>query len=159
MLCGGLALPDHIGLSGELVLDRPPETIWRVLTDFDGMPLWRSDLTALERLPDLDGRPAWREIRRGRASSFELAVAEPPNRLVFRRTRDGQPALPSSTFELSVERGRTLVTLTQVIQVRNPLQRVWNRLHPPRAALLRLLRDLGTRVGGGAPHQVATVPG
>lgn len=156
LLVAGFFLPPEIGISGQLLVDRPPETIWRVLTDFDGMPLWRSDLVGLERLPDHDSRPTWREIRRGSESVVELAVAEPPGRLVFRRARDGRPSLPSSTFLLTATAGRTLVTLTQRMEVRNPFRRVLHRLHPPRSALLRFLRDLDLRVSG-SQRQVAAV--
>src|SRR4026207_1006411 len=71
----GLGLVSLVGLgfgveqtvSTQALLERPPETVWRVLMDLDGMPLWRSDLTTLERLPDLAGRPSWRATRPGGA--------------------------------------------------------------------------------------------
>src|SRR5204863_464435 len=40
----GVLLPaEHESVERSLV-DRPPETVWRVLIDLDGMPRWRSDL-------------------------------------------------------------------------------------------------------------------
>jgi uncharacterized protein YndB with AHSA1/START domain len=163
VLALGLALLGVIGLcfgaeqllSDQALLDRPPETIWRVLTDFDGMPLWRSDLLALERLPDLSGRPAWREIGRNGARVMQLAEAEPPRRLVFSRTRDGRPSLPLRTVLLSPSSRGTLVTLTELDRVANPLRRLFNRAYPPRGPLIRFLRDLNRRVSGG--HQQLVV--
>lgn len=153
----GLLLGAEQVVSGEAMLDRPPETIWRVLTDFDGMPLWRSDLTALERLPDLGGRPAWREIGRKGTRILELATAEPPRRLVVRRAQGGLPSLPMRTFELAPRGRGTLLTVTERDLVRNPLRRVLNRLLPPRAPITRFLRDLAQRLGGGR-GQVAAIP-
>ena len=156
VLVGGFGLLSLVGLflgaeqrvSSEALFQRPPETVWRVLTDLAGMPLWRSDLSALERLPDLEGRPVWREIGQGGIRVIELAVAQPPSRLVLRRTRDGVPAFPMRTFELAAASGGTRVTLTERARVANPLQRVLYRLHPPRAGITRLLHDLDLRLNG-----------
>ena len=153
----GLFLGVEQSVSGEAELSRPPETVWRVLMDFDGMPLWRSDLRGLERLPDLAGRPAWREIGNGGGRVIELAAAEPPSRLVLRDTRDGVPAFPLRTFELAASLGGTRITLTERSRVLNPLLRVRYRLLPPRARITRLLHDLELRLNGGR-REVATAP-
>ncbi len=151
----GILLPAEHESVGRTLVDRPPETVWRVLIDLDGMPRWRSDLTALERLPDVDGRPAWREIGGGGTRVMRLATAEPPRRLVIERTVDGHPELPIRTVELvSTARG-TLVTLSERGRVGNPLGRVLVRLRVRRGPLERFLRDLDRRLGKGA-RQVAT---
>lgn len=154
---GGLFLSAEQTVSGQALFQRPPETVWRVLMDFDGMPLWRSDLTALERLPDREGRPAWREIGRGGIRVVELAVAEAPSRLVLRRARDGVPTLPMRTFALAAITGGTRVTVTERTRVMNPLRRVFYRLYPPRAGITRFLRDLDLRLNGGR-REVAARP-
>jgi len=153
----GLSLGIEQSVSGQALLPRPPETVWRVLMDFDGMPLWRSDLSALERLPDFEGRPAWREIGRAGARVIELAAAEPPSRLVLRGTRDGVAGFPMRTFELAAASGGTRITLTERARVLNPLQRVRYRLLPPRGGITRLLRDLDLRLNGGR-REVAADP-
>lgn len=145
---GGLCLGAEQSVTSQALLPRSPETVWRVLMDFDGMPLWRSDLSALERLPDLAGRPVWRESGRAGTRVIELAVADPPSRLVLRRTRDGVPAFPMRTFDLSASLGGTRVILTERARITNPLQRVFYRLYPPRAGITRLLRDLELRLNG-----------
>ena len=160
LACGaGLALPREVLIRTQEVMARPPETIWRVLLDFDGMPLWRSDLTRLERLPDLAGLPAWREVGKHATRVMALTVAEPPRRLILRRTVSGSLSLPIRTFELvpaSATAG-TLVTLSELTRVNNPLWRVLWRIRPPRGELVRLLRDLDQRVAGGH-RQVARNP-
>jgi uncharacterized protein YndB with AHSA1/START domain len=141
----GALLPAEHRFTSKATLERPPETVWRVLVDVDGMPLWRSDLTAVERLPDLEGRPAWREYGKSGDQIVGLTLAEPPRRLVLQRASLGRPALPMRTFELAATAGGTLVTVTDRVEAKNPLQRVLVRLHVPRPAVERLLRDLSER--------------
>lgn len=138
----GACLPAEYLYVTHAVLGRPPETVWRVLTDLDGMPLWRSDLTAVERLPDLAGKPAWREVGKDGIQVVELAEAEAPHRMVIRGAGDAAPGLPIRTFDLVSSGPGTLVTVTERVASRNPLRRVLVRLNLPRPAIERFLRDL-----------------
>jgi uncharacterized protein YndB with AHSA1/START domain len=158
LACGylvGLTLGSEQVVSAELRLAGPPEAIWRVLLDLDGMPLWRSDLVALERLPEQAGRPAWREVGRSSARVIALTAAEPPHRLVLSRSEAGKPSLPVRTFELASMEGGTVLTVTERSLVRNPLRRLLYRLLPPRAGIVRLLHDLGSRLQGSRREVVA----
>jgi uncharacterized protein YndB with AHSA1/START domain len=150
----GAALPGVRNRSGEVTLASSRESIWRILTDVDGMPRWRSDVSSLERLPDLEGRPAWRE--RGSAGDrvILLAVVEPPTRLVMRRA--GQ--VEERTIELAEtpERTATVVRVTERTPIA-PLWRVLARLVPGDRGAPRFLTDL-ERLVGGARGQVASRP-
>ncbi len=154
----GLLLPREHDSTSSALLGRTPETIWRVLTDVDGMPLWRSDVSAVERLPDLLGKPVWREIGRGGARILEVSVAEPPRRLVIQSAAEGEPRLPRRTFELVSVSGGTQLIVTERAASRNPLTRVLVRLRVPRPAIERLLKDLTQRFGMNR-RQVAVQPG
>ena len=154
LFTAGLVLPAEHTDIGRAVVSRSPETVWRVLTDLDGMPLWRSDVTAVERLPDLMGKPAWREIGRHGARVVEASQAEPPRRLVIQGATEGQPSLPIRTFELVSTGAGTEVTVTERIASRNPFRRVLVRLSVPRPAIERFLRDLTQRLSIN-PRQVA----
>ncbi len=151
----GFLLPARLVTTGRIVLGTPPEAIWRLLTDLDGMPLWRSDLESLERLPDQNGRPAWREIGSGGSRVMELAEAEPPHRLVLQRTVEGKPALPTRSFDLVSTPQGTVLTFKEDREVLNPLGRVLARVRTPRGGVLRFLRDLEQRLSGPR-RQVAT---
>lgn len=152
----GITLGPEQAVSARALLERPPETIWRVLLDLDGMPLWRSDLRAVERLPDQDGRPAWKETSAAGTRIMEVASAEPPNRLVLRRA---QPkGLPMRIVELTPAGRGTLVTVSERRRVGNPLLRVYDRLLPPRATVVRFLRDLRQRLATGR-REVVSNPG
>lgn len=154
----GLLLPVEHVRTTRAVLDRPPEAVWRVLIDLDGMPLWRSDLTGVTRLPEIDGRPTWREVGRHGSRTLELTVAEPPHRLVIQQTRAGKAVLPVRTLELASTREGTLVVMSERAAARNPLARLLTRLNLDGSPLERFLRDLELRVSAGR-RQVATDAG
>ncbi len=150
----GIFLPAERTSTSRAVVGRPPETVWRVLTDLDGMPLWRSDVIAVERLPDLMGKPAWRELGRDGPRVVELSLADPPRRLVIQAAAGGEPKLPMRTFDLVSTPLGTEVTVTERISSRNPFRRVLVRLKLPRPAIERFLRELTQRLSMN-PRQVA----
>ncbi|HEV8355323.1 MAG TPA: SRPBCC family protein [Gemmatimonadales bacterium] len=154
---GGL-LPAECQREGRRLLQWPPETVWRVLVDLDGMPAWRSDLTALERLPDLGGRPAWRELGRGAPRVMRLILAQAPRRLVIQGAEPGRAALRTRTVELLPTGKGTLVTLTDRDEVRSPIARVLRRLGAGSGELDRFLGDLDHRAAA-VNHQSAAAPG
>ena len=162
MMLGMVAFTVLVSVAGTLLpvehetrlrgsLDRPPEAVYRVLTDLDALPLWRSDLTTIERLPDAGGRITWREGGTSGAQVVELTESRPPYRLVTRRLVRGQAGLPERTFDLAAADGGTLVTLTQRSAVRSPLRRVLVRLAGSHEVVV-LLRDLEQRVNLNRHH-------
>jgi len=146
MLAVGIALPVEHRTTAWGSFDRPPEAVWRVLTDLDGMPMWRSDLSRVERLPAAEGRTTWREVGRGGDVIVELAESEPPRRLVTQQRRDGRRALPELTFQLVATGHGTAVTVTAREETGNPIERVLVRLGLRASPAARLLRDLGYRL-------------
>jgi len=127
-------------------LDRPPEAVWRVLTDLEGMPMWRSDVTRVERLPDADGRTTWREVSRTGDVIVELAESVPPYRLVMQHLEAGRPVLPELSFRLAADGSGTSLTMVAREEVGNPLGRVLVRLGARASPAARLLRDLESRL-------------
>jgi uncharacterized protein YndB with AHSA1/START domain len=144
-----LPVEHQIRLLGSL--DRPPEAVYRVLTDLDALPLWRSDLTTIERLPDAAGRIIWREGTTSGEQVVELSESRPPHRLVIRRLVRGQAMLPERTFDLEPTARGTLVRLTERTAVRSPLRRVLIRVSGSRDAGV-LLRDLEQRINLNRSH-------
>ncbi len=156
LLVAGAALPGTRTRSGQLTLERSRESVWHILTDLDGMPRWRSDITRLERLPDLQGRPAWRETGRDGARVVQLAESEPPRRLVLRRA--DRSTGPEWTIDLAEIPGRTgtVIRVTERESVA-PLARVLTRLIAGADDPPRFLRDLA-RLLGTSPGQIAAGP-
>ena len=155
-ILAGAALPAARVTSAALILARSPESVWLVLADVDGMPGWRSDLDALERIPDQDGRPAWKEFGPHGVRVVQLVSAEPPRRLVTRRMDGNRPAF--RTVELAQREGKTgtVVKVTDHEEVGNLLRRVLARL-PLRREARRFLRDLAQALNGPR-REVASAP-
>ena len=143
----GVALPAEHRTTARKSFDRAPEAVWRVLTDLEGMPSWRSDLDRIERLPEADGRTTWLEIGSGEDQVMELAESDPPRRLVIHRREDGRPGLPERIVQLRATINGTLVTVIERDQVGNPLARVLVRLGARESPARRLLADLHDRLG------------
>ena len=148
----GMLLPaEHeTRLNGSL--DRSPDAVYRVLTDLDALPLWRSDLTRIERLPDAGGRVTWRERGRSGDQVLEFSESRPPHRLVMHRLVSGRAGLPERAFDLRPAAGGTRVTLTERIEIRNPVGRVLARLMSGSRDGMALLRDLESRMSLNRNH-------
>lgn len=142
----GMALPAEHRTTVRGSLDRSPEVVWRMLTDLDGLPMWRSDVIRVERLPDAGGRTTWREVGRGGDVVVELAESEPPRRLVTQQRRYGRRALPELTYLLAATTRGTSVTVTAREETGNPIGRVLVRLGARGSPAARLLRDLEHRL-------------
>jgi uncharacterized protein YndB with AHSA1/START domain len=142
----GAALPAEHRTTARESYDRAPEAVWRVLTDLEGMPSWRSDLDRIERLPEADGRMTWLEIGSGKGQVMELTESDPPWRLVIHRREDGRPGLPERIVQLRATIHGTLVTVIERDQVGNPLARVLVRLGAGESPAERLLADLHDRL-------------
>ena len=151
----GAALPAEHRTTARESFDRAPEAVWRVLTDLEGMPSWRSDLERIERLPEADGRMTWLEIGSGEDQVMELTESDPPRRLVIQRREDGRPGLPERIVQLRATINGTLVTVTERDQVGNPLVRVLVRLGAGESPAERLLADLQDRLGTARRNLIA----
>jgi uncharacterized protein YndB with AHSA1/START domain len=143
----GAALPAEHRTTAQESFDRAPEAVWRVLTDLEAMPSWRSDLDRIERLPEADGRTTWLEVGHGPDQVMELTESDPPRRMVIHRREDGRPGLPERIVQLRATINGTMVTVTERDQVGNPLARVLVRLGARESPGRRLLADLHDRLG------------
>ena len=151
----GLMLPSEHRTIVRGSLDGSPEAVWRVLTDLDGMPMWRSDVTRVERLPDAGGRTTWREVGRQGEVIVELAESEPPHLLVTNHREAGRPVLPELTFQLTARGRGTSITLIERSQIGNPLLRVLVRLGARSSTAAGLLRDLEERLNANRRQMAA----
>lgn len=141
----GMVLPPAHAVGNTRLLPRSPEMVWRVLTDLDGMPRWRSDVLAVERLPDREGRAAWREIGTRGAVVFELEAAEAPTRLVVRRVEPEGTVAETRRYLLQPADSGTLIAVTDLRSYSNPIARVLVRLPLRTSAAAVFLSDLAGR--------------
>jgi len=123
----GSLLPETHRASRQATFQASPETVWALITNVEGFPSWRSDVTTVQRLPDRDGRPVW--IEEGSNGRITLAVerSEAPRLLV---TRIADPDLGFGgtwTYEISPAAGGSTLTITEDGVIYNPFFRVMAR--------------------------------
>ncbi len=126
-----------------------PETIWGVLTDLDGMPAWRQDLVALERLPGPDGTVRWRETVSGRDPvTYQRTESDPPARLVVQVTAPGPGPRRWEYRIRSVDLG-TELAVTEERSIGNPVLRPFVMLFgSDRDRIETFARELADRLKG-----------
>ena len=145
----GTRLPSLYVAQRRIVLRQSPEKVWRVLTDLDGMPTWRRDLSTVERLPAPGGVVRWRELREGASIALEIAERVPPRRLVVRVADPSGTPQRRWVYQIRGTRtGREAeVTVREERTVTNPLRRLLLRaFRLGGAELAGLCRDLEERM-------------
>jgi uncharacterized protein YndB with AHSA1/START domain len=123
----GAMLPVQHVASRSAVLAAPLETVWHLITDVDGFPGWRHDVKRVERRPDREGRPVWVEDTSSGRITLAVDRAEPPRLLVLRIADPDLPFGGTWTYELSSDRGGTVLKITENGEVYNPLFRFLSR--------------------------------
>ncbi len=131
---------------------QPPDSVWRVITDFASAPAWRPDVRAVERLPDRDGHAVWQETdKHGQRLPLEVLEFVPPRRLVMRIADPKLPFGGTWTYEIGPaagDEGSTL-TITEDGEIYNPIFRFVARfIFGYTATMESYLRALARRFGG-----------
>jgi uncharacterized protein YndB with AHSA1/START domain len=154
VVVGGMLLPRRHTARSSTTINASPEAIWRVLTDVETFPSWRSDVSRVELLSTTSGRKTWREIGQHGAITFEETLADPPRRLVGRIADPSLPFGGSWTYDIAPLDGAARVTITEDGVVHNPVFRFMSRFvfghHATQEAYLRALG----RKFGHAVHPV-----
>jgi uncharacterized protein YndB with AHSA1/START domain len=145
----GLSIPRRHVASRTLRTRQPPEIVWRAITDFEGQPLWRKDLTMVERLPDRDGREVWREIyRKGSPVTLETVELDAPRRLVRTIADEGGPFSGRWEYEVKPDGGGSRLIITERGEVPNPLFRFMSRFLIGHTYFMeRFQKELATKFG------------
>lgn len=131
-----------------VVVRGEPERVWAVITDVEGLPDWRPNVTETERLPDLAGLPVWRESGATGSMTLEVTVWEPPRRMVTRIADEGLPFGGTWTYALLPDPLGTRVTLTENGEIYNPIFRFVSRFVLGLDATMRTYLDgLETHMG------------
>jgi uncharacterized protein YndB with AHSA1/START domain len=127
VLIVGWMLPVKHQASRSATVAGPPEQVWRLVTEVDAFPTWRSDVKTVTRLPDRDGHIVW--VEEGSNGRMTMAVerSEAPRQLV---TRIADPDLPFGgtwTYVIAPAPNGTTLTITEDGEVYNPIFRFMSR--------------------------------
>lgn len=119
----GWSLPRDHHATSEATLKASPQSLYRLITDVDRFPEWRSSVKRIERVPDSAGRARFREVGSDGAILFEVETAVPNQRLVQRIADPSLPFGGSWTYELIPRGDSTTLRITEDGEVYNPIFR------------------------------------
>ncbi len=150
LVLGAIVPKTHIA-TRTVVINAPPETVWRAITAVEAYPQWR-DVQASVTIGPLDGRRAWRETAPD-GQQMTLVVLEeiPPRRLVTRIAEKNLGFGGTWTYELAPSGRGTQVTIIEDGEIHNPMFRCMARyVIGYHATMDDYLQRLKRRVGNRA---------
>jgi uncharacterized protein YndB with AHSA1/START domain len=153
----GWSLPAAHTARRQQTLAAPPDDVWRVITDVDAFPSWRTEVRRVERLSDRDGRMVW--VEEGSSGRLTLAVerSEPPRLLVLRIADPGLPFGGAWTYEIAPADRGSLLTITENGEVYNPIFRFMSRfIFGHEATIAAYMSAIERRLGAAPPASSAT---
>ena len=127
VLVVGWMLPVKHRASRSMTFPATAEQVWRLITEVDAFPSWRSDVKSVTRLPDRDGRMVWVEDGSNGKMTMTVERSEAPRQLV---TRIADPDLPFGgtwTYVIVPAPNGTTLTITEDGEVYNPFFRFMSR--------------------------------
>jgi len=119
----GWLLPKAHTVTREARFRRPPETIWKAITDIDAMTAWRQGLKSIKHLPDKNGMPAWVETTDSGTIPFETVISQPPSKLVVRIADPKLPFGGTWTYEITPVPGGSSLRIREDGEIYNPVFR------------------------------------
>jgi len=143
----GWSLPVKHVASRQRTFAASPDVMWRIITDVDAFPSWRSDVKRVEWVANA-GPVTWVEHGSSGRITFSIDASDPPRRLV---TRIADPSLPFGgnwTYDLAPSGGGTQLTITENGEIYNPVFRALARfVFGYEATMTAYLDALGRKVG------------
>ena len=123
----GWSLPVKHVATSEVTINTPAAPLYKLITEVECYPEWRSSVTRTERLPDSAGRTRFREIGSDGTILYEVASAQPNQRIVTRIADRSLPFGGSWTYELIPRGDSTTLRITENGEVYNPAFRFVSR--------------------------------
>ncbi len=147
LFVGGMLLPMRQSVARSVTLHAAPRDVWARVAEPATYPEWRSDtVTSVDIESTAPLR--WREFGDDRIVSVEALTMEPPSRFVARVTDEDLVAPTEWTYDLTPFGEGTVVVLTEVGAVSNPIARfVRHYIASPAGAVDRMLVALGETLG------------
>ena len=148
-LLAGFLLPSRIHARRVIAINRPPENVWWVLTDYSNMPLWHPQYRNAVAISNAGDRPMrWRATYTDGVTAMVEVWDERYPTFLAERIRD--PKLPfegSWKVEMARKDQTAQVTAESTVELRRPLDRLFVHLFVrPEAELDKILNSLKRRV-------------
>jgi uncharacterized protein YndB with AHSA1/START domain len=149
LLGAGYVFPSRIEAAARITINRPPENVWWVLTDYNHMAAWHPQYrNATTLTPPGEAPLRWQiEYSDGYVVNAEVVEEKFPSRLVERITDGNLPFGGGWTVELTPVGPNTEVTVHSKVEIHAPIQRlIVHLLVPAQTELERILEALKGRV-------------
>lgn len=144
--------PSHV-VAREAVYPGTPKELWGVITRFDQMATWRSDVEAVR----IESGDPIQFVEMGEQGPMPMEVTEQeaPHHLVIMASDYSLPFTGTWTYDLKEVEGGTRLSITEQGTIDNPLFRfVAHTMMDPSDTITTYLVDLGRHLG----HEVVPQP-
>ncbi len=150
VLVGSRLPKTHVAASSQR-LHAPVDEVWETVTNFANFPKWRPGVSKVDAGPILGGHPSWYEYCAPKIRvHLQITVLERNQRLVTQLVGKKLPIYGAWEYEFAGDDTGTLLTITEIDKVYNPLLRVFTRIVFPHHAamdvfLIALARHFGDK--------------
>lgn len=122
--------------------DRNIDSTWEVLTNYEAVPKWSSQIVKVEKLNDISGHKAWRLTSKdGVQLEIQSNSAQKPFRQMNRILKSNTNYNGTWNLELKEQEKRTHVTLSERLVIASPWQRLKARYIKPKTIMQQYLLD------------------
>jgi len=148
VLVVGMRLPQNHTASRTMRLSVPPDSVWRLITDVERYPTWRSDVDSAQAVQSPAGNLMWSEISGTDKVTFEAVTVEPPSRFVARIADKGLPFGGHWDYRIEPDGSGSRLTITENGEVYNPVFRFASRYFMGHTATIdKYLKSLAAQTG------------
>ena len=148
-MLAGLTLPEAIDVGASITINRPPETVWWVLTDYSGAAGWQPQFKNSEMTSAPGEEPVrWRATYAdGYVVNFEVKERNFPTHLREQISDRNLPFSGDWTIDLARTGEQCRVTARSHAEIHRPIDRLFVRWFVrPDTELERILASLKRRV-------------
>jgi len=145
----GSFLPARLEASADILINRPPENVWWVLTDYNNQALWHPQYKEAQATSGPGDKPIRWLVRYtdGQQVNIEVQDENYPTHLVERIADTGLPFAGGWTVDLERSGGMCQVTVHSRVEIHKPLDRlVLGWFVKPNVELEQILAALRRRV-------------
>lgn len=145
----GLILPKKMETTDSILISRPPENVWWVLTDHNNAAMWHPQYRDSATISAPGERPQrWRvTYTDGVQANVEVTEETFPTHLAEHIADEGLPFTGGWKLDLERVESSCKVTVESEVEIRRPVERLFVRLFVrPTAELDKILNALKRRV-------------